>query len=186
MLTVSAAVLQSIAVSEAHPSILEGKTDQFTATGTLSDKSTADLTSGVTWASSDPAVASISTTGLASGLAPGSSAISATLNGVTGSMVLAVYCRAVVPLVTLTEVVPVLNKRHLVTRIEVFFSGVVNATEAHATGTYRLAYPGKKGSFTAKNAVKIKLKSAVVDAADNMVTLTPKKAFAWASRSSSR
>ncbi len=177
--TVSPAVLVSIAVSEAQSSILEGTTDQFTATGTFSDRSTADLTSGVTWASSDPAVASISTTGLASGLAPGSSAISATLNGVTGSMALAVSAPApVVPLVTLTEVVPVLNKRHLVTRIEVFFSGVVNATEAHATGTYRLAYPGKKGSFTAKNAVKIKLKSAVVDAADNMVTLTPKKAFA--------
>ena len=78
---------------------------------------------------------------------------------------------------TLTQVQPVFNKKHLVTEILVTFSGAVDATEAQETGIYRLVTPGKHGSFTAKNAGSIKLRSAVYDAASDTVTLTPKKAF---------
>ena len=78
---------------------------------------------------------------------------------------------------TLTQVQPVFNKKHLVTEILVTFSGAVNATEAQETGIYRLVTPGKHGSFTAKNAGSIKLRSAVYNAASDTVTLTPKKAF---------
>ena len=49
--------------------------------------------------------------------------------------------------------------------------------EADSVGTYRLAMPGKKKSFTAKNATVVKLKSAVFDAGRDEVTLTPKKAL---------
>ncbi len=79
--------------------------------------------------------------------------------------------------VTLTQVQPVFNKKHLVSEILVTFSGAVNAPEAQETGIYRLVTPGKHGSFTAKNAGSIKLRSAVYDAASDTVTLTPKKAF---------
>jgi len=79
--------------------------------------------------------------------------------------------------VTLTLVQPVLNKKHLVTEILVTFSGAVNAPEADETGIYRLVTPGKHGSFTAKNAGSIKLRSAVYNAASDTVTLLPKKAF---------
>ena len=82
------------------------------------------------------------------------------------------------PLVTITRVRTVTNKKHLVTQVLVTFSGPVNATEAQNVATYRLATAGKKGSFDAKNAKLIKLKSAVYNAASNTVTLTPKKAFA--------
>ena len=41
VLTVTAAVLQSIAVTPANPSVAKGLTEQFTATGTFSDNSTA-------------------------------------------------------------------------------------------------------------------------------------------------
>jgi len=81
------------------------------------------------------------------------------------------------PPVTLTLVRPVSNKTHLVTEILVTFSGAVNASEAQQTGIYRLVTPGKNGSFTAKNAGRIKLRSAVYNAASDTVTLTPKKAF---------
>ena len=64
-LTVTAATLQSIAVTPANPSIAKGNTDQFTATGTFSDNSTQDLTNQVTWASATPATATITSTGLA-------------------------------------------------------------------------------------------------------------------------
>ncbi len=43
-LTVTAATLQSIAVTPANPSIAKGATQQFTATGTYSDGTTQNLT----------------------------------------------------------------------------------------------------------------------------------------------
>ena len=51
VLTVTAATLVSIAVTPANPSIAKGTTQQFTATGTYSDSSTANITSSVTWSS---------------------------------------------------------------------------------------------------------------------------------------
>src|SRR5206468_3308023 len=94
VLTVTTAALQSIAVTPANPSIAKGLTRQFTATGTFSDSSTVDLTSAVTWASATPAVATITSGGLATGAGVGTSSISATLNGVTGSTVLTVTAAA--------------------------------------------------------------------------------------------
>ena len=49
--------LQSIAVTPVNPSIAKGLTQQFTATGTYSDSSTANLTGSVTWASATTSVA---------------------------------------------------------------------------------------------------------------------------------
>ena len=79
---------------------------------------------------------------------------------------------------SVTDVEVKLNKKHKVTEITVDFSGAVNAAEADNLGTYRLAKAGKKGSFTAKNAVVLGLRSAAYDTALEQVTLTPKKAFA--------
>ena len=50
------ASLVSIAVTPANPSIGKGATQQFTATGTYSDSSTQNLTSSVTWSSTNTAV----------------------------------------------------------------------------------------------------------------------------------
>jgi hypothetical protein len=80
--------------------------------------------------------------------------------------------------VTMSSVMADTNKKHLVTKVVVTFSGAVNSAEADLTGTYRLATAGKKGSYIAKNAQVIKLKSASFNAANDTVTLTPKKAFA--------
>ncbi len=66
----------------------------------------------------------------------------------------------------------------MVTQITVDFSGAVNMAEADSVATYRLVLPGKRGSFMAKNAKAIGLRSAVFNAANNEVTLTPKKPFA--------
>jgi hypothetical protein len=90
------ATLQSIAVAPAGPSILRGTTQQFTATGTFSDNSTQNLTGQVTWSSGTPAAATINSAGLATGVAVGSSTISAALGGVTGSTVLTVTAPVVV------------------------------------------------------------------------------------------
>ena len=82
------------------------------------------------------------------------------------------------PLVRLAGVVEKSNKKHQVTEVVVTFSGAVNAGEAQSLFTYRLATPGKKGSYTAKNAAVIKLKSATYNAASNTVAIIPKKPFA--------
>ena len=78
----------------------------------------------------------------------------------------------------MTKVVDKTNKKHQVTEVDVTFSGPVNSLEADSLGTYRLATPGKKGSYTAKTAGIIKLQKAVYTASNNTVALTPKKPFA--------
>jgi 6-phosphogluconolactonase (cycloisomerase 2 family)/uncharacterized protein YjdB len=89
-LTVTAATLVSIAVTPANPSIAKGLTQKFTATGTYTNNSTQDLTSMVTWTSSNPSIASFSSTGTATGtataVAPGSATITATMGTGAGSI----------------------------------------------------------------------------------------------------
>ncbi|WP_207385402.1 beta strand repeat-containing protein, partial [Legionella cincinnatiensis] len=96
-LTVTAATLQSIAVTPANPSIAKGTTKQFIATGTFTDSTTHDITSSVTWDSSSSSVATISNDPGSKGLATASTTptgttttIKATLNGVSGSTTLTV------------------------------------------------------------------------------------------------
>jgi hypothetical protein len=99
-LIVSAATLISIAVDPALPTVASGLSQQFTATGTFSDTSTQDLTTQVTWASSDSAVATVSNAmgseGLAQTITAGSTLVSATLGSVEGSSSLTVSNAAVV------------------------------------------------------------------------------------------
>ena len=94
MLTVTNATLVSIEVSPAAPSLANGLTQQFTATGLYTDNSTQDLTTQVTWASSNGAVATVSDVGGSNGLATtagvGSTTVSATSDGVTGDATLTV------------------------------------------------------------------------------------------------
>jgi hypothetical protein len=63
---------------------------QYTATGKYTDGSTQDLTTSVTWASSNTNVATITSAGLATAIKPGNTTISATSAGVVGSTTLKV------------------------------------------------------------------------------------------------
>jgi hypothetical protein len=65
--------LKSISITPTSPSISSGLTEQFTAIGTLEDGTTVDLTSSVTWTSSNTAVATIDSSGLATALTVSSS-----------------------------------------------------------------------------------------------------------------
>ena len=88
-LTVTA-TLVSIAVTPANPSIAQGATQQFTATGTYSDGGTLNITGSVTWSSANTAVATINGTGLATGVAQGTATIQATSGSISGSTTLTV------------------------------------------------------------------------------------------------
>ena len=99
-LTVTAATLVSIGVTPTNPSIANGLTDQFTATGIYTDNSTQSLTASVTWSSSDPSVASVSnasgSNGLATATSQGSVTITAALGNVSGSTGLTVTAATLV------------------------------------------------------------------------------------------
>jgi len=75
--------LVSVAVTPGNPVINVGSSQQFVATGTYQDTSTQDISTQVTWNSSNPTAAAISSVGLATGQSAGSSNITATLNGIT-------------------------------------------------------------------------------------------------------
>src|SRR5438477_7228159 len=81
--------LMSITITPANPTISVRAFEQFTASGTYSDGSIQNLTKGVTWSSSAPAVATIQTTGqatpgLASATEAGTATITANSDGVSG------------------------------------------------------------------------------------------------------
>lgn len=87
-LTVSDAVLVSIAVEPATASIAAGLTRSFKATGTFSDTTTQDITAQVTWSSSAAAIASVSNAagskGLVTAIAVGDATITATSGAIHG------------------------------------------------------------------------------------------------------
>jgi uncharacterized protein YjdB len=82
--TLTVPPLLSIAVTPAAPTINVAATQQFTATGTYQGGGTQNITSQVTWSSSNTSVATISSSGLATALLGGTSTISAVESGVTG------------------------------------------------------------------------------------------------------
>jgi hypothetical protein len=76
-LQVTSANLSSITISPYLPTVAAGGFQQFTATGIFSDGTSQDLTNGVAWGSDNSAVATISNSGIASGLTAGTANISA-------------------------------------------------------------------------------------------------------------
>ena len=86
--------LTAITMSPSTASIAIGATEQFTAMAAYSDRSTANVTSTASWTVANGSMATVNSTGLATGLAVGSTTISASLSGVTGSATLTVATAA--------------------------------------------------------------------------------------------
>ena len=84
-LAVTDAVLVAISVAPDNTTLPVGINARYTATGTFSDANTIDITNQATWNTSDPSVATISSTGSVTGVASGTTRISASLNAVSGS-----------------------------------------------------------------------------------------------------
>jgi len=96
--------LTSMAVSPTSASLIEGQTQQVSATGTYNDGSTKDLTGTASWTTSDSTVATVSAGGLvkaASSIAspPGSATITATSGTLTATSAITVNTG---PLTTIT------------------------------------------------------------------------------------
>lgn len=125
---VSAVTLQSITVTPANAAIPAGATQTFAATGRFSDGSTQNLTSSVTWTSSNPGVTMSGAT--ATGVTPGTSTITATLGSVAGSTTLTVQASqiAIVPKLVSIAVQP--NGDYAVT-ISVHNTGNIAAAQVN-------------------------------------------------------
>jgi hypothetical protein len=94
----SPATLQSILVGPANQTIAPGSSQPLSATGKFSDGSSQDITTSASWSASHGSVASVSTSGVATGIADGTTNITATSSGVSGSTMLIVQSGSPDPL----------------------------------------------------------------------------------------
>jgi len=86
--TTAPSALASISVAGAAPVI--GAVSQLTATGTLADGNTEDVTATASWTSSDPSVATVSATGAVTGVTAGTASVFATIGNVSGTLAVVV------------------------------------------------------------------------------------------------
>jgi uncharacterized protein YjdB len=75
--------VNTVTVTGAAPAV--GATAQYSAVANLSNGSTENVTTSATWTSSNPDIATVSSTGLVTAIAEGNVSISATFDSVTGS-----------------------------------------------------------------------------------------------------
>src|SRR5205085_8827355 len=83
--TTQTPTVSSVTVSGPSSSAKPGDSAQFTATATLSNNTSQTVTNQSTWQSSNAAIATVSSTGLATATTAGEVDIRATYQGVTGS-----------------------------------------------------------------------------------------------------
>ncbi len=79
--------LDSMFITPVSMSVPVGAAQQYTATGNYSDASSKNITTQVTWTSSNPAAATINSAGYAVAVAPGTTSISAFQGGVASALV---------------------------------------------------------------------------------------------------
>jgi uncharacterized protein YjdB len=101
-LAVSGASLTSIQITPANPSVAQGSYKSLTATGTYSDGSTANLTNSATWSSAATATALVNAGGLVTGVAAGSTTITATSGVISGNATLTVTTPITVSLIAVS------------------------------------------------------------------------------------
>ena len=77
--------LTSIAVTPPTPNVTQGATQQMTAFGTFDNNQTKTLTSNLFWSTSDMATATISQSGVLTGVSPGSVTVTATSANISGT-----------------------------------------------------------------------------------------------------
>ena len=130
-LTVTSATLTALVVTPVTTVVGINGTVQFTATGVFSDNSVEDLTSQAAWSSSVASYAVINDAGVASGLSAGTTTITATYGGVSGTATLNVTTATLVS-ITVLPANPIAPPRSRIqmTAIGVFSDG----TQVQLTG----------------------------------------------------
>lgn len=83
-------ILESIAIDQEAPTLEPEDTLQLTVTGTFADESERPVTTGLTWASSDEEAVIVSSTGLVTAVADGTSTITVSLGELTDTLLVTV------------------------------------------------------------------------------------------------
>lgn len=97
---VTVPTLSSLAVTAGSTSLAKGGSEALTVTGTYSDGTTRDVTGQATWKSSNPAAATVNASGTVTAVAPGSTTITASIGGVSGTIGITVTAPVVAIIVT--------------------------------------------------------------------------------------
>ncbi|WP_299687795.1 Ig-like domain-containing protein [uncultured Vibrio sp.] len=84
---VSAAVITAIQVTPSPVSVAKGQTEQLVADATYSDGTSSPITNSVTWTDIDTATATVSASGVLTGVEAGNTTLTATMDGVTSNTV---------------------------------------------------------------------------------------------------
>jgi uncharacterized protein YjdB len=159
-LTVTIAVLETISVTPASASVAKGLTVQYTATGTYSDGSTANITATVTWTSSAASVATVNASGLATAVAVGTSSIKATKGAINNSKTITVTPHEVV-YITMSPISPA---------IAIGYNLQFSAT-AHYTDALTQNVTGST-SWTSSNTAVASINSSGFAASNSLGTTT--------------
>ena len=104
-LTVGPPNLTSLSVSPSGSDIVAGTSEQLTATGSYSDSATENLSSVVNWSSSNTAAATVVPGGVVTGVAKGSSVLTASTGSVSNSATVTVVSQLAIDTTSLPPVV---------------------------------------------------------------------------------
>jgi len=180
-LTVGPAVITGITVNTGGSVEVCG-TKQITATATYTDGSSKDVTSEVTWSSSDSGIATIDATGLATGIAVGNVTITAALGGVSGSATLSVTPSEIVSLVLTPVSASILvNGKQQFTAMVTYSNG--NSTDVTSKANWASSQENVAtvvaGLASAKAAGTTDITATFCNVTSNLATLTVSVGVPW-------
>ena len=159
-----AATLSTLQVTPASVSLAAHASQQFHATGLFSDGSTQDLTSSVTWFSSDSSVATISTGGMATAVTTGVANVTAKSGTMQASATLAVN-NAGVGLTSITL-------SPLVSTLAVHTTQQLTATGAYSDGSSRDLTSNVTWSSSSTAAATVDVNGLVTGVATGTASIT--------------
>lgn len=167
--------LTTVSVAPSAASALPGTTQQFTAVAQFSDGTVSEVDTSALWSSSNPGVATVTNTGLASTLANGSTTITATYGGMTASGVLNVR--------TLSSVSVAPANASLAKGTNQQFTASANYTDGTSSDITRLVSWSSSNSSTARISNIPGSQGFVTTVAAGTVTITATYGSANASTS---
>jgi hypothetical protein len=172
------ATLTAVTIDPVNPTVTVGSGEQFHATGTYSDGTTADLTGTAAWSSANSGIATIGSDGHAATVAPGTAAIQATAGGQSATTRLTVVSAGAVPTaVTVAPATPVLTLggHQQMTATEHFSDGhVVDVTSSAvwSSSTAGVATVSSTGLVQAGSTAGSAVISAAQDGLTGSTTVT--------------
>ena len=100
--TITDAVMTSIQLTPATPSLPKGASQALTATAIYSDGTSADISGAVNWVAADTTIATVTRSGLLTGVGVGSTTVTASVNGISSNLASVTVSDAVVTAIQLT------------------------------------------------------------------------------------